>query len=79
MGKYRPYSRRVLRERSRTWLKRYAKIVIGCSAAAVVLIAVESGLLLGIHRPGPLQWFLFGAISASVVAALAASFGVSDH
>lgn len=75
MAKYRPYSRRVLRERLRAWLKRYANVVIACSAAAVVLIAVECGLLIGIRRPGPLQWFLLGAISASIIAAIVAAFG----
>lgn len=75
MATYRPYSRRVLGERARAWLKRYAKVVMACSAAAAVLVAVECGLLLGIRRPGPLQWFLLGAISASIIAALAAAFG----
>lgn len=75
MDKYRPYSRRVLRERSRAWLKRYVRVVAVCSLAAVALIGVECGLLLGLHRPGPLQWFLLGAISTSLIAALGVTFG----
>ena len=75
MAKFRPYSRRVLRTRIRTWRRRYAKVVAVCSAAVVLLIEIEAGLLLGLHRPGPTQWFLFGAISTFLVAALVGAFG----
>lgn len=74
MAKYRPYSRRVVRVRTRNWLKRYAKLIAACSAALVLLIVIEAALLLEIHRPGPLQWFLLGAISAALIAALVGAF-----
>jgi hypothetical protein len=76
MAKYRPYSRRVLRQRLRTWLAAYAREVAVASLAAVLIIAVEALLLLGLGTPGPFQWFFLGAISTLLVGVLVAGLGL---
>lgn len=75
MARYRPYSRRVLRRRIRAWLKRYANVVLLSVLVTGLLIALEAGLLLGLGRPGPAQWFLLGLISAVLAASLAGGLG----
>jgi hypothetical protein len=77
MAKYRPYSRRVLRQRLRSWLAAYAKEIALASLAAVGVIAVEALLLLGFGTPGPFHWFLLGSISTLVVGALVAGLGLA--
>jgi hypothetical protein len=76
MAKYRPYSRRVLRQRLRAWLAAYAKEISVAGLAAGLFIAVEAALLLGLGTPGPIQWFSLGAISALLVATLVAGLGL---
>jgi hypothetical protein len=76
MAKYRPYSRRVLRQRLRAWLAAYAKEVALAFLAAGLFIAVEAVLLLRVGTPGPLQWFFLGSISTLVVGALIAGLGL---
>lgn len=83
MTQYRPYSRRVVRRRTRAWLRRYANVVVLSAGLTALLIALEAGLLLGLSRPGPLQWFLLGLISAvlvtGLVGALCAMFLITDE
>lgn len=83
MATYRPYSRRVLRVRIRTWLRRYSNLVALSGLTVLVLIALESALVLGIGRRGPLQWFLVGAISAllltALIGALCSTFLITDE
>lgn len=77
MAKYRPYSRRVLRQRLRSWLVAYAKEVSVASLATLLVIAGEALLLLGLGTPGPLQWFLLGSIGMSLVGTLIAGLGLA--
>lgn len=77
MAKYRPYSRRVLRQRLRTWLVSYVKEVGMATCAALLVIVVEVFLLLGLGTPGPFQWFFLGSISTLLVVVLIAGLGLA--
>jgi hypothetical protein len=77
MARYRPYSRRVLRQRLWNWLAAFAKELVLAGLVVVGIIASEAFLLLGLGAPGPLQWFLFGSISTLLVLALVAGLGLS--
>jgi hypothetical protein len=66
--RYRPYSRREFRRRFANWARRNVRLIAGLTAGLAVLVAVETFLLVGVGRPGPVSWWLLGIAQAGMVA-----------
>src|SRR4051794_11672334 len=65
--KYKPYSRREIRRRLARRARRNIWLIAGLTAGLVVLLAVETFLLVGVGTPGPVSWWLPGAVQVGMV------------
>jgi hypothetical protein len=68
VNKYKPYSRREFRHRFASWARHNAWLIAGLTAGLMVLLAVETILLVGVGTPGPVSWWLLGAVQAGMIA-----------
>lgn len=68
MTKYHPYSRREFRRRFAGWARSNAWLITWLTAGLGVLLAAETFLLIGVGTPGPVSWWLLGAVQAGMVA-----------
>lgn len=68
MARYLPYSRRELRVRFATRVKRNSRPLLILLLGAIGLVALTSYLLLGVGDPAPWSWYLLGLMHATIVA-----------
>jgi hypothetical protein len=66
--KFKPYPRREFRRRFAGWAGRNAWLITGLTAGLTVLLVVETLLLVGVGTPGPMSWWLLGAMQAGMIA-----------
>lgn len=70
MRRYRPYSRRELRSRWRTWLTRNWKLVALTACGIVVVIAVETAVTVWLLPDSQWKWYVLGALHTGIAAAV---------
>lgn len=70
MAKYLPYSRRVLRQRLRRWLRSHLGLVTGVVTLWAVLTAVGTVSVVVLMPSAPVMGWIVGAFQAGMVAAL---------
>ena len=68
MGKFEPYSRRELRRRRMTWLKRNLVVVTGVVVGIALMLTIATAVVVATVA-SPWRWYLLGALHVGLVAA----------